>query len=264
MSELRTPVDNRFDGIGRLFGRAEAERLARAHVAIIGIGGVGSWTAESLARTGVGALTLVDLDEVCVSNTNRQLHALESTVGRSKVAVMAERILSFHPGCRVEAVQAFFTEQTADDLLSRSPDFVVDAFDSAANKALLAARCREAGVPLVLSGGSGGRQDPTRVRVTDLNKTENDALLRRVKKTLRQRYGFPRGAAPWGIPAIYSEEPPVFPTADGRVCERPEEGLVPARLDCAEGYGAASFVTGTFGLFAASVVVRSLVRRRSA
>lgn len=248
----------RFDGMARLLGRVGAEAVGRAHVCVIGLGGVGSWTAEALARSGVGALTLIDLDEICVSNVNRQLHTLDGTIGRLKIEVMAERIHGINPDCAVHLVDDFFAQDNAEALLSRGYDHVVDAIDVPPLKALLVAMCRERGLPLVVVGGAGGRVDPTAVVVGDLNKSRNDGLLRRVRKRLRQQHGFERTKGLWEIPAVFSDELPVYPAADGEVCDRPDPENAPRRLDCATGYGAASFVTGTFGFVAASVVVRAL------
>ena len=234
--------------------------MSTAHVCVIGLGGVGSWTVEALARTGIGALTLIDLDEVCVSNANRQLHTLDRTVGRLKVEVMAERVAGIHPDCQVKAVADFFTRKNADELLAPRYDYIVDAIDSPMLKALLIDRCWREGVGVVAGGGAGGRVDPTQVVVGDLNHTKHDALLRKLRKALRVKFEFPRGRKPWKIPAVFSTEFPVYPSADGGVCDRPEPGNTPQRLDCDAGYGAASFVTGTFGFVAASVVVRELLR----
>jgi tRNA A37 threonylcarbamoyladenosine dehydratase len=247
----------RFGGIGRLWGQDALQTLGRAHVAIIGIGGVGSWTAEALARSGVGTLSLVDLDDICITNTNRQIHAVTSDVGRPKVEAMAERVKNINPSCQVHAISDFFTKKSADSILGGGFDFVVDAIDSARQKCFLIACCRERGIPIVTVGGAGGRRDPCKVEVTDINRSLNDILLKRVKKELRQKYGFPRGSRRWKIPCVFSSEFPVFPDADGGVCEKPQED-VPVRLDCQEGYGSASFVTGAFGFAAASVVVQHL------
>ncbi len=246
----------RFGGIGRLYGTPALGRLAAARVCIVGIGGVGSWTVEALARSGVGHLTLVDLDDVCVTNTNRQLHALSDTVGRSKTQVMAERVASIAPGTTVEIVDDFVTANTVDALLDRGFDQVVDAIDQARNKILLALGCRARGIGLVTCGGAGGRRDPMSVRVDDLNRTEGDGLLRKVRRELRRAHGWDR-QKPWRIAAVYSAEVPTFVGADGELCERPEPGTS-TRLDCASGFGTASFVTGAFGLAAAGVVVSRL------
>ena len=231
-------------------------RLSGAHVCIIGIGGVGSWTAEALARSGVGHLTLVDMDDVCITNTNRQIHALTSTVGQPKVDAMAQRVAALNPGCQVDALGAFFTASTADEILSKGFDFIVDAIDTVKHKCLLLLRCREAGIPVITVGGAGGKIDPTQICVADLTVSTHDGLLRRVRKKLRQDHGFSREGL-WGIPCVYSTELPRFPTPDGGVCARPTPEMS-LRLDCASGYGTASFVTGAFGFAAASVVIKEL------
>src|SRR5580658_1428231 len=187
MSDFET----RFGGIARLYGRAGLSRLHAAHVCVVGIGGVGAWAAEALVRSGVGAITLVDLDEVCVSNINRQLHALTETVGRAKVEVMAERIRAINPDCRVTAEPRFFNEQTAAELLAPKFDYILDAIDSVTNKVLLLAECRKRNVPVVACGGAGGRRDSTQVRTADLAKVSHDRLLAEVRKKLRKEFQFP-------------------------------------------------------------------------
>lgn len=255
---METEWDTRFGGIARLVGRESAGRLARAHVCVVGVGGVGSWTVEALARSGVGALTLVDADTVCVTNVNRQLPALEHTVGRPKVQILAERVAAIHPGCRVDAVEEFFNAASAGRLLGAGFDWVVDAIDPVAQKALLIAACVQRGIPLVTVGGAGGRRDGTQVRVGELSRSGGDALLRAVRRVLRREYGMlGENDGPLGVPCVYSAEKPVFPGADGRVCEAPEEGTS-LRMDCASGFGAATFVTGAFGFAAAGEVVRGL------
>src|ERR1700761_1117523 len=206
MSDFET----RFGGIARLYGRDGLTRLCAAHVCVVGIGGVGTWTAEALARSGIGAITLVDLDEVCVSNINRQLHALTDTVGRAKVEVMAERIRTINPDCRVHQEQRFFNEQTAAELLTPKFDFAVDAIDSVANKILLLAECRRRNLPVIACGGAGGRRDGTTVRLADLAKVTHDRLLAEVRKKLRKEFGLPTDTASLGVMCVYSAAPPVF------------------------------------------------------
>jgi len=252
---------DRFGGVGRLVSEAGLDRLARAHVCIIGIGGVGSWSAEALARSGVGRLTLVDLDDVCITNTNRQVHALEGAVGRPKVEAMAERVHAVNPECQVEALADFFTEKSADAILGRNFDFVVDAIDTVKHKCHLIIRCREGGVPMITVGGAGGKIDPTQVRVADLTLSTHDSLLRRVRKKLRQDHDFSREGL-WDLPCVFSTELPRFPAADGGVCDRPSPDMS-LRLDCASGYGTASFVTGTFGFAAAAAVVQHVAATQS-
>jgi tRNA A37 threonylcarbamoyladenosine dehydratase len=247
----------RFGGIGRLFGRQGLERLRQAHVAVIGLGGVGSWAAEALARSGVGQLTLVDLDDVCVGNVNRQLHALDGELGKPKVDVMARRVRAINPGCLVKPVQAFFLKSNAENLLQDRFDFVLDAIDSPARKCLLIALCRARAISVITTGASAGRRDPTAIEVTDLAFSSHDRLLQEVRKKLRVRHGFPRGEQPFGVDCVVSREPVVYAKANGSVCAEPGEQK-DLRLDCDSGFGTASFVTGAFGLVAASRIVQSL------
>lgn len=251
----------RFGGIARLYGEEALTKLSQAHVAVIGVGGVGSWTAEALARSGVGCLTLIDLDEVCVSNANRQIHTLDSTIGHAKVEVLRERIHAIHPACTVYAHTAFFTPKTAPELLQPTYDVIVDAIDQPRNKALLIARCLERQSHVVCVGAAGGRQDPTQIQTQDLAQTSSDALLRRVRKLLRREHGFPPAAeGVWGVTAVYSMEPPVFPDGEGEVCDDPTASESPLRMGCATGYGAACHVTGAFGFVAAGAAIERIVR----
>jgi tRNA A37 threonylcarbamoyladenosine dehydratase len=250
--------ETRFGGIARLYGRAGLARLRAAHVCVIGIGGIGAWSAEALARSGVGALTLVDLDEICVTNINRQLHALTETVGRAKVEVMAERIRAINPDCKVTAAQKFFNEESAEELLAPKFDFVLDAIDNVPNKVLLLVRCREKNLPVVACGGAGGRRDLTSVRVGDLSKASHDKLLSEVRRRLRKDHNFPAERLAMGIPCVYSVEKTVFPQPDGSVCGTRPEAEEGARLNCNGGLGSATFVTGTFGFAAAGLIVQKI------
>lgn len=246
----------RFGALGRLYGSEGLARLRAARVAVIGLGGVGSWAVEALARSGIGALTLVDMDEVCLSNVNRQLHALDATVGRSKATVLAERVAGIAPDCAVTVEARFFTEATADALLEPGYDWVVDAIDVTKHKCLLIARARERGQALLTCGGGGGRIDPTRVRIADLARSINDPLLLQVRKRLRREYGFPRlSRMKFGIDCVYTDEFPVFPQADGTVSKEREAGE-DYRLNCDAGFGSATFVTGTMGFLLAAEIVR--------
>src|SRR3954471_151032 len=190
----------RFAGVGRLYSMEGLARLRTAHVCVVGVGGVGSWVVEALARSGVGQLTLVDLDEVCISNVNRQLHALDGEVGKPKVEVMAQRAHAINPECRIHARLEFFLESNADVILSGAYDYVVDAIDAISKKALLIALCREKRLPVLTIGAAGGRTDPTAVKVDDLAFTSDDGLLRNLRKDLRKKYGFPKeGIEPFGV-----------------------------------------------------------------
>jgi tRNA threonylcarbamoyladenosine dehydratase len=250
--------ERRFGGIGRLLGKEGLECSRRAHVCVIGLGGVGSWAVEALARSGIGELTLVDLDDVCISNVNRQLHALDGEFGRPKVEVLARRVRAINPDCVVHPMQAFFLKSNAREILHTRYDYVLDAIDSPARKCLLIALCRESAIPVITTGASAGRRDPTAVQVMDLAFSSHDRLLQEVRKKLRTRHGFPRGEHPFGVDCVVSREPVVYPKGDGSVCgdRAPAPDL---RLDCDTGFGTASFVTGTFGLVAASRIMQRIV-----
>jgi len=251
-----TNYEARFGGIKRLYGVGGQERLRRARVCVIGVGGVGSWAVEALARTGVGQLTLVDLDDVCISNVNRQLHAVTGEFGKPKVEVMAARVKLLNPDCIVHAEQMLFTAKTAEKILAAKYDCVLDAIDDRPTKALLIARCRALEIPIVTTGGAGGRRDPTAIRTDDLARTTHDGLLANLRQLLRAEYGFPRDPRKnFGVPCVYSPESQVFPASDGSVCAEREPGST-LRLDCRSGYGTATFVTGAFGFAAAAEVVK--------
>jgi len=245
-----TPYLARFNGLARLYSTEGLERISRSHVCVIGLGGVGSWAVEALARSGIGELTLVDLDDVCVGNTNRQLHALDSEFGKPKVDVMARRVKSINPDCSVHPLHSFFLKSNASEILETKFNFVLDAIDSPARKCLLIAECRERGMPVITTGASAGRRDPTQIQVMDLSVSSHDRLLQEVRKKLRVRHGFPRKEL-FGVECVFSKEEMVYPKCDAT--DGPD-----LRLDCDTGLGTACFVTGSFGLIAASRIVRQL------
>jgi tRNA A37 threonylcarbamoyladenosine dehydratase len=247
----------RFGGISRLFGKDGAERLRKAHVCVVGIGGVGSWTVEALARSGIGQITLVDLDDVCISNTNRQLHALTGTFGKPKVEVMAERVRAINPDCQVHARQEFFLKSNTEEILATNFDYVLDAIDAVTLKCVLIAMCCKKKIPVITTGAAGGRRDPTMVEVVDLTQCSHDRLLSQVRKFLRTRHSFPRGDKKFGVECVFSREPLVFAQKDGSVC-RAQGDTTDLRIDCNTGFGTASFVTGAFGFAAASRIVQRI------
>jgi tRNA A37 threonylcarbamoyladenosine dehydratase len=250
--------------MARLVGEPAMERLYRAHVMVIGLGGVGSFAVEALARSGVGRLSLVDFDRVCVTNSNRQLQATQGTVAKLKASVLAERVKLVNPQCEPRPIPLFYSGKSAEQILGARPDFVVDAIDNVTAKCHLIATCRARGIPVVSSTGASGRIDPTRVRVADLAATRVDPLADAVRRALRKKYGFPpRG--PFGVPSVWSDEPPAEPReltydgGEGFRCVCP--GGTNDVHSCEERrviYGTAGFVTGAFGLACASVAVRSL------
>ncbi|MDQ8020588.1 MAG: tRNA threonylcarbamoyladenosine dehydratase [Moraxellaceae bacterium] len=250
-------IARRFGGVARLYGQDGADAFAQAHVCVVGIGGVGSWAAEALARSAVGTLTLIDLDMVAESNTNRQIHALGDAYGMAKVDAMRARILAINPGCRVNAVEDFVTEENLVTMLSGC-DVVLDAIDQARVKVAMAAYCRRAGQPLVMCGGAGGKSDPSRIRVDDLSRTVQDPLLSRVRAQLRKAHGFPRDLKKrFGIEAVFAEEPVRMPQrcdTDG-LDEAGDAG--PQGLSCA-GYGSGVCMTAPFGFVAAARVLAVL------
>jgi len=254
--------ERRFSGVSRLYGREGLNRIRHAHVCVIGLGGVGSWAVEALARSGLGELTLVDLDDVCVSNVNRQLHALDGEFGKPKVEVLAQRVKAINPECVVHPLQAFFLKSNAAGILKTRFDYVLDAIDSPARKCLLIASCREKGIPVITTGASAGRRDPAAIEVIDLAFSSHDRLLQEVRKKLRTRHGFPREDCVFGVDCVISREPVVYPQEDGSICREP--GPNPdLRLDCNRGFGTASFVTGTFGFAAAARIIRRLAEARN-
>lgn len=250
---------DRFGGIGRLYGTAGLQRLHAAHVCVIGIGGVGSWAAEALARSGIGRITLIDMDDICVTNTNRQIHAMKGTVGQLKVEAVAERIRLINPECQVEARMAFVTTANLEEIISTDMDYVVDCIDSVKNKAALIAFCKRRKIRIVTTGAAGGQTDPTQIQIGDLNKTFNDPLARKVRSLLRREYNFSRNPSRnYSIPCVFSTEQLQYPQADGTVCQTKRFDGDSTRLDCASGFGAATMVTGTFGFVAASRVVKRI------
>jgi tRNA A37 threonylcarbamoyladenosine dehydratase len=252
-------LERRFGGTRRLYGERALKKFREAHVCIIGIGGVGSWAVEALARTGVGRLSLIDLDHVAESNINRQLHALTGTLGMVKVHVMAARIQQINPDCRVTAIEDFLTLENLATLLHTDYDHVIDCIDGFRVKAALIAYCRRQHIRLVTVGGAGGQTDPTRVRVADLSRTEHDALFSKTRKLLRQDYGFPKNLKRrFDVPCVYSDEQPLFPVGDGRVCHDKPHGAGIGRLTCAGGLGSSMAVTATFGLVAAAHALKKL------
>lgn len=246
--------ERRFGGVGRLYGAAALARFQAAHVAVIGLGGVGSWVAEALARSAIGHMTLIDLDMVAESNVNRQIQALGDTFGKAKTEAMAERIRSINPDCRLTLIEDFISCDNVSDLLDQGFSYVVDAIDEARVKAAMIACCHRQQTPIITSGGAGGQLDPSQIQITDLVRSVQDPLLARVRSLLRKEYGFSRDLKKkWGVPAVFSSEVARAPDS-GAPCAVP----VPlSGLNCA-GYGSTVCVTATFGLFAASAVLRAL------
>lgn len=264
---IETPyvLHRRFDRMGRLVGDTAMEKLFASHVMVIGLGGVGSWAAESLVRSGIGEITLVDFDDVCITNSNRQLQAISGAVGQKKVKVLAERLQKINPQAKINIVERFYNAETSDELLAMGADFVLDAIDNLTAKAHLISKAREKSLRLISALGAAARLDPQALQFADLAETHTDPLAHQLRKTLRSRHDFPEDG-PWGISAVFSTEKPILPhdlkydkgqgfrcvcpqgQNDFHSCER--RNVI---------YGTASFVTGSMGLLMSSWVVRQVV-----
>ena len=254
--------ERRFGGIARLYGAAALARFRAARICVVGVGGVGSWVVEALARSAIGHLTLIDLDNVAESNINRQIQALSATLGQAKVTALAQRIELINPYCRVTEIEDFVTPDNLDTMIGAHDfDYVIDAIDSVRAKSALIAYCSVHAIPLITIGSAGGQIDPTKIEVRDLARTEQEPLLAKVRKLLRSQHGFPRGAKnKFGIDAVFSTEPLRFPESND-VCAlesgQKDDSAGITGLNCA-GFGSAMVVTASFGMVAAAQVLRKL------
>ncbi len=243
-------LERRFGGLRRLYGDAGYARIRGAHVVVVGLGGVGSWCVEALARSGVAALTLIDLDHVAESNINRQVQALGATLGQSKVQALRERIADIHPGCEVLGVEEFVDAGNWPMLLPGPVDAVVDACDQVRAKAVIAAWALRTRSTLVIAGEAGGKRQPHAVQVEDLGLVTHDPLLAALRNRLRKDAGAAR-VGKIGVRCVFSREAVVAPEA---VCDLEGEGLAEGNLNC-HGYGSSVGVTATFGMVAASLAI---------
>jgi tRNA A37 threonylcarbamoyladenosine dehydratase len=250
--------ERRFGGVRRLYGEAGIKKLQAAHIVVIGIGGVGSWTAEALARNAIGHITLIDLDNIAESNVNRQLHAVDGAFGKAKVSAMHERILSINPNCFVIEIEDFITIENLESLLNFQCDVIVDCIDDAQAKIALADFCKRKQLPLIMAGSAGGRLDPTRAQVADLAFVTGDRLLSKVRNQLRRDYAFPKASntkrsAKFGIDCVYSDEQAIKPES---ACEVDSSAIT--GLNCA-GYGSSVCVTAPFGFTAAQLAIQKIL-----
>ncbi|WP_199611823.1 tRNA cyclic N6-threonylcarbamoyladenosine(37) synthase TcdA [Flocculibacter collagenilyticus] len=258
----QSEYDVRFGGIKRLYGVQASDVLRNSHVAVAGIGGVGTWIVEALARSGIGKITLIDLDDICSTNVNRQIHAMTGTVGQPKVDVMAERVNAINPECDVNVIEDFITVENLRDIITTEFDYMVDAIDGVKAKAAMIAHCKRNKIPIITTGGAGGQTDPTQITMGDVARTIQDPLMKKVRNTLRREYGFSKNPKrKFGVDCVYSTEQLVYPSADGAVCHQKSNNDGAMRLDCNLGFGAATMVTGTFGFFVAAHVVKKLIAK---
>ncbi len=253
-------VDNfeqRFGGIGRLYMPEGLAKLRQSHICVIGIGGVGSWAVEALARSGIGKITMIDMDDICITNINRQIHALTSTVATLKTEAMKTRIAEINPECQVEIIDDFISPDNLADYLNRGYDYVIDAIDSVKTKAALIAYCKRNKIRLITTGGAGGQTDPSQIQIADLSKTIQDPLASKVRSLLRKEYHFSQNPKrKFGVDCVFSTQPLIFPKM-GEGCE------ISATMNCANGFGAVTIVTATFAFFAVGRVIDKLLQAES-
>jgi len=261
MSQITDPNSlQRFGGIIRLYGSAAFKKIQRSHILIIGIGGVGSWTAEALVRSGVGSITLMDLDDICITNTNRQLHTRAETIGHSKIKVMSERLCAINPEANIHLLDDFIDKENIQHHIHSGFSIVIDAIDNAIDKAELIGYCKNNGIKIITTGSSGGKKDPSKITYSDLYKTTGDQLFLKVRNNLRRRHQFSRDTTvPFGIEAIYSTESMTYPDNKGETCSNKEFMTGGEKLDCGSGYGASTMITATVGLLAAARAIENII-----
>ena len=253
----------RFGGVKRLYGKAALQRFKNSHVIVIGIGGVGSWAVEALARNAIGKITLIDMDVVAESNINRQLPALTSTLGKNKIDVMAERIKEINQDCKIELIDDFLSKENLSELIDESADYVIDCIDNSRVKASLIAWCKRRKIKIITLGGAGGQTDPSLIKVADLSKTEHDPLLSKTRKLLRQDYGFSSNSKRrFAVPCVFSTEHLKYVTLSGDISNhKPSETSGQTNdLSCAGGIGSSVMVTASFAFIAVSYVLNKIAK----
>ncbi|MDW3095460.1 MAG: tRNA cyclic N6-threonylcarbamoyladenosine(37) synthase TcdA [Gammaproteobacteria bacterium] len=256
-------TSRRFIGIQRLYGQQAYQKISTSHICVIGIGGVGSWVVESLARSGIQQLTLIDLDHISESNINRQVHALSETLGQSKVIAMQERVKSINPDCRINLIDDHLSCDNIPLLLNVSFDYIIDCIDQFRVKASLIHYCRSNKINLLTIGGAGGRVDPSRIKVTDLSRSEGDSLLAKTRKQLRTQHNFPRNLQRrFDIACIFSSEQLRYPTDDNEISTSKSECSNISGLNCANGFGSLTAVTATFGMIACAHVLNKITNQQ--
>ncbi len=254
--------EEKFGSLSRVYGDETLQKMRHCHICVVGMGGVGSWAAEALARSGVGKLTLVDGDTISKSNTNRQIHTLDSTIGKAKVEVMRDRILDINADCDVQVINQYLDDDNLRDILERGYDGVIDAIDSIKYKSAMIYCCKRNKIPIVATGGAGGLTDPTMIEIKDLSRTWNDPLASAVRLCLRQVHGFARDLKrSFGVPCIYSTEQQRYPDKDGNVGYQ-KPGVAKLSLDCAYGYGSSVMVTASFGFTAAAQIIETVLKKK--
>ena len=255
--------EHKFDGIRRIYGKQNQALLKNLHVAVVGIGGVGSWTVEAFARSGLGEITIIDWDDVCYSNTNRQIHALDKNIGKSKVDVLKERVFEINSSCKVNAIREYYTAENANHIISNDLDYVIDAIDKKNQKIHLINHCKKINIPIITCGGAGGKTDPSQIKIADLGESYNDPLLFQMRKQLRRDLGLEKDVkVNFNVPCVFSAESMLYPDCEGNVSTEKIKGSEkPRQLDCSQGFGSTTYVTGCFGFFIASYVINNLFKK---
>ncbi len=262
MTQLSTEYRQRFGGLGRLYGETALNHLHNAHAVVVGIGGVGTWVAEGLVRSGIGEITLIDMDDICITNSNRQLHAMSSTIGQQKIEVMTTRLKDINPELVVHAVDDFLDSDNLEELIHEGVDFVIDAIDAAYVKAALINFCKRRKKIVLTVGSAGGKMDPQKITHGDLIRTINDPLLAKTRNCLRRIHNFSRNPKRvFSIEAIYSTEQMTYPDQHGGTCQARTGMDSSAGLDCNSGFGAATMVTATFGFVAVSRAIEKYLAK---
>ena len=256
-------VNIRFGGIARLYGQKALDNFQQSNVCVIGVGGVGSWIVESLVRSGIGKITMIDPDEVSESNINRQLVALDNTIGQGKAEVLKERVEQINPDCQVAIIEDLLKPDNVRDYISTDFDYVVDAIDSARSKAALIRFCKRNKIRIVCVGGAGGQIDPTQITIADLTRTHNDPLLAKTRSILRYDYGFSSNPKrKYQVPCVYSTEQLSYPLPDGGITQAKPDSERALRMACDVGMGSATHITATFGNFAVGLVLQKLAAKK--
>lgn len=254
MTERIDNYEQRFGGIGRLYGIDVLERLKQTHICVIGIGGVGSWVVEAIARCGIGQITMIDMDDICVTNINRQLPALTGNIGKLKTEVMKERVQLINPDCHVNIIDDFLLAENLAEYIHTGYDYVIDAIDNVRVKAALIAHCKRNKIPIITIGGAGGQTDPSQIRVADLSRSIQDPLLAKVRSVLRKEYHFPQNPKrKFAVDCVFSTQPLIFP-------KMADNCAISATMNCANGFGAATMITATFGFFAVAKIINKLTK----
>ena len=258
---MNSSQKNRFQGIINIYGEKGLEKLKNSHVKIAGIGGVGSWVAEALARTGVQTLSLIDMDDVCITNTNRQIHATQSSIGKTKTEVMKSRLKDINPEITVHTIFDFVLPNNVQNMLSDDFDFFVDCTDHIPAKSWIAKLCKQNKIPFLICGGAGGKTDPSKIKVADLNQANHDQLLKRLRVKLKKEFGFSKTQKKLKVPVVFSEEAPRYADGNGGICQnKPSQS--PVKLDCYSGFGSLSYLTGSFGFFISHYVINELLKSK--